>query len=75
MTSYVYCGCRNALERDSKSVKACLRSGLAHMGLNEPGTAAAMFKQALQMDAANTAAQVHSFVQYAACLQRMYSCQ
>ena len=31
------------------------------MGLNEPGTAAAMFKQALQMDATNTAAQVHFF--------------
>lgn len=29
------------------------------MGLNEPGTAAAMFKQALQMDETNTAAQVH----------------
>ena len=52
---------RNALERDSKSVKAYLRSGLAYMGVNEPETAAAMFKQALQLDATSAAAQVHSF--------------
>ena len=49
------------MERDCKSVKACLRSGLAHMGLNQPETAAAMFKQALQLDATNTAAQVYFF--------------
>lgn len=54
--------CRNALERDSKSVKAYLRCGLAHMGLNQPETAAAMFKQALQLDTTNTAAQVHAFI-------------
>lgn len=58
---------RNALERDPTSVKAYLRSGLAHLGLDQPETAAAMFKQALQLDATNSAAQVHSVLYIISC--------
>lgn len=49
---------RNVLKRDSKSIKAYTRAGLAHLGLGQPEAAAAMFKQALQLDASYSAAQV-----------------
>lgn len=48
---------RNVLKRDSKSIKAYTRAGLAHLGLGQPEAAAAMFKQALQLDASYSAAQ------------------
>ncbi|KAL3143985.1 hypothetical protein ABBQ32_003793 [Trebouxia sp. C0010 RCD-2024] len=48
---------RNVLKRDSSSIKAYTRAGSAHLGLGQPEAAAAMFKQALQLDATYSAAQ------------------
>lgn len=51
------------LKRDSSSIKAYTRAGSAHLGLGQPEAAAAMFKQALQLDATYSAAQVGVLLQ------------
>lgn len=51
---------RNALKRDSNNLKAYIRAGNAQLGLQQPQVAADMFRQALLLDAANTAAQVYT---------------
>ena len=57
---FACCGIRNAMERDPKCLKAYIRAGQAHLGLRQAAAAVTMFKEALQLDQTNAAAQVLS---------------
>ncbi len=51
---------RQAMKRDPQNIKAYLRAGQAHAGLQKPEEAAKWFRQALLLDKTSSAAQVSS---------------
>lgn len=53
------CDARHAIKRDPQNVKAFIRAGGAQMELQHLEEAMKMYRQALQLDKTNAAAQVY----------------